>query len=221
MLLRQDRWRKWVQASSMGPPRCFKVSTWCRVCEFRRPRLHRSVARARGGHREKERERKGKTQIRTTEAAHQSFYQEWTLCAGIKPKSKVGTGLGQAGLDMTTTERQWSSPEEGGSNTLSAWHPLPDLPFILLCLCLEEEEEEERASLPERLSDARSAVSQGSWRRETNIYPSNCRSSPPAAFLTSATLRHRPPELTDPWGRFPSRNHLSTNMLLLFLSFFF
>lgn len=139
------------------------VSTWCRVCEFRLPRLQSGVAKARCGYRQTERE-KARPML---EAAHQSFHPDTKPC-----------------------EMQWSGLEEGGSSSSSSTIParnlLPDWPIAWLFFTVFRK----RAFLSARTSLWRRVTgSQGSWRRKRNPYATKCCSSPPASLKISTTLQ--------------------------------
>lgn len=109
-------------------------------------------------------------------------------------------------------------PGGGKQQHLISLASAPWLPFILLfftSLCSHT------GGGREYLYQSSSAMPgqqwvRGSWRRETNIYPSDCCSSPPDLPLPTFTSQMQTNRAH--WlMRRVSRTHLSTNMLLLLL----
>ncbi len=198
----------------MGPPRCLKVSTWCRACEFRRPRLQRSVARARDGQGETERERKARPRLGPQQLPTKAFTKSAPSFHSVLASNHESKQweLDRTGQDRTPPPLRGSEEAGGGrQHTLSVWHPLPDchlsccFHWPLLSLWRRR-----REHLLARAAQRCQVSSESGELTETNIYPSNCHSSPLLSSCSPPNLsvpplhhRRRPPELTDSWGRFP------------------
>lgn len=126
--------------------------------------------------RQRERKKEARPKLGPQKLPTKAFTKSTPSVLPSNPNERGGTGLGQAELDMAASERQWSSPGGGRQQHLislasAAW------PAMYTAVSVSAGEVEGGGgggggSLPEQLSDARSAVSQGNWRRETNIYPS-------------------------------------------------
>lgn len=157
---------KLVHANSL------KVSTWCRACEFRLPRLQRNITRAR--ERETERENSG-TQIRTTSTAHQGFYYRHTLIplyGGKKPKRK---------LDRTRQNWTWppvrGSEKPGGGRQSGIRSMTAIYPAAFTGLCPHFAQGE---NISARAAQWCQVSSESAELRETNTNP--CHSPPPASL---------------------------------------
>lgn len=187
-----------------------KVSTWCRACEFRRPRLQRNVTRARDGEIQTESERNARPRLGPQQLPTKAVAKSTPSFHSILVSNPIENCWNWT--RAATRERWWKAGGER-QHTFAAWHPLPHC-YLSCCFHWPLCSLWRRTSLPEQLSDTRSAVSQGSRGRQTFI-PSTAI---PLLLQPSRSISATPSTArAHPLMRKLSRIHLSTHMLLVFV----
>lgn len=170
VLLMQDRGKKGVQSSSMGPPQNASrslpdVGHESSFVPGYRQEPQVDTQRDKEREREKARPRLGPQELPPKlwpRAQHQSTLH-WR-------QTGVNNGRGEGWRTQAAGPKQ---------SSLAPW--LPVLLLLSPGLC-SHSEGHQRASLGGWYNYACSAVTQGKWPGETSMYPSDCCSCPPAAL---------------------------------------